>query len=732
VAVRSAPSLSLPDGTRIEAAGARYERHADGIGRIVIDRPTDSVNALDPALIAALIDAVSRAREDAPRGLVIASAKTDQFVSGADLSLLTTWPSANEISDAARALQRVTNEIAALPFVTVAAINGNALGGGYELALACDWRIAADSPAVRIGLPEITLGLLPAGSGTQRLPRLVGLPRALDLILNGRRLSARRALRAGLVDEVVHQAALASAARDRALSGRKRRTSGGATAAERAATWLAPARAFALSQARQRVAKETKGHYPAPDKAIEAMSIGLSRGMSDGLEHEARAFGELATSAVARNLIALFMLGLRQRRAAAKDLPEGTAPARIGVVGAGLMGSGIAQSAAVAGMSVRMRDVDDAAVARGLAAVRSLSEDAGRKGVFDRREAKRVIARVTGTTDWTGFARAELVIEAVFEEIETKRRVLREIESAVRPEIATNTSALPIAQIARDAAHPERVVGMHFFSPVHRMQLVEVVRPAKASAEAVARAVAAGQALGKTVIVVRDAPGFYTTRIIGAMLGEAAQMLDEGARIDEIDRAMTAFGWPVGPFTLMDEVGLAVASHAGETVAAALGVSGQRNAVAILAKAGLQGKRGGEGFYRYDGKKREPNPRAYELLGIGARRETPQGPLGPAERLTALFVNEAVRCLDDEVLRSPAEGDLGAVLGLGFPPFLGGPFRWIDRRGAVNVVALLNDYRQRFGERFEPPPLLRSLAERGIGFYTDPHPSPGERLWPAA
>jgi len=715
MAVGSAPPLTMPDGTRIEAAGARYERDADGIGRIVIDRPTDSVNALDPALIAALIAAVDRARQDTPRGLVIASAKPDQFVSGADLSLLTTWPSAAEIGDAARALQRVTNEIAALPFVTVAAINGNALGGGYELALACDWRIAADSPAVRVGLPEITLGLLPAGSGTQRLPRLVGLPRALDLILGGRRLSARRALRAGLVDEVVHPAVLERAARDRAMAGRKRGTTGGATAPERAATWLAPARAFALSQARGRVAKETKGHYPAPDRAIEAMSIGLSRGMSDGLEYEARAFGELATSAVARNLIALFMLGLRQRRAAAKGLPDASAPAQVAVVGAGLMGSGIAQSAAVAGMSVRMRDVDDAAVARGLSAVRSLTEDAGRKGVFDRREAKRAIARVTGTTDWSGFARAELVIEAVFEDIEVKRRVLHEIEAVVRPDtvIATNTSALPIAEIARDAAHPERIVGMHFFSPVHRMQLVEVVRPAKASAETVARAVAAAGALGKTAIVVRDAPGFYTTRIIGAMLGEATQMLDEGARIEEIDRAMTAFGWPVGPFTLMDEVGLAVASHAGETVAAALGVAGQRNAVATLAKAGLKGKRGGEGFYRYDGKRREPNPRAYELLGITARRETPQGPLGPAERLTALFVNEAVRCLDDGILRSPAEGDLGAVLGLGFPPFLGGPFRYADAQGGAlreRLAALAERHGPRYtatasianGRRFFP------------------------------
>jgi 3-hydroxyacyl-CoA dehydrogenase/enoyl-CoA hydratase/3-hydroxybutyryl-CoA epimerase len=376
------------------------------------------------------------------------------------------------------------------------------------------------------------------------------------------------------------------------------------------------------------------------------------------------------------------------------------------------MGSGIAQSAALAGMSVRLRDVDDAAVARGLGALRALTDDAGRKGVVDRGEAKRAIARVTGTTDWSGFGRADLVVEAVFEEIALKRRVLAEIEAAVRPDavIATNTSALPIASIASEARHPERVVGMHFFSPVHRMSLVEVVRPTGASATAISRAVAAAQAMGKTVIVVRDGPGFYTTRIIGVMLGEAARLLDEGARIEDVDRAMTAFGWPVGPFTLMDEVGLAVARHAGETIAAAVGAGAERNAVAVLNGAGLLGKRGGEGFYRYDGKKRTPNPRVYELLKVNARRTT--GPGDIAERLTALFVNAAVQCLDEGVLRSPAEGDLGAVLGLGFPPFLGGPFRYADTRGAL-LRDLLRSLADRHGAHYTP---ARSLADGGRYF----------------
>src|SRR5206468_648907 len=328
--------------------------------------------------------------------------------------------------------------------------------GGYELALACDWRIAADAPSVRVGLPETSLGLLPAAGGTQRLPRLVGLPRALDQILNARRSNARRALRAGLVDEVVHPAALERAA----IEGRRR----------------------------------------------------------------------------------------------------GEAPNDIAIVGAGLMGSGIAQSAAMGGATVRLRDVDTAAVARGLDAVRKLTTDAARKRVIERRESARVISRVTGATDYSGFRRADLVIEAVFEDIAVKRNVIKELEDAMREDavIATNTSALPIAEIARNAMHPERIVGMHFFSPVHRMPLVEVVRPEKADPRALARVVAEAQAMGKTAIVVRDTPGFYTTRVLGFMLAEAMSMLEEGARIEDIDRAMVAFGWPIGPLALTDEVGLVV------------------------------------------------------------------------------------------------------------------------------------------------------------------------------
>ena len=676
---------------------------ASGVARIVIDRPDDPVNAIDVRLMEDLAAAIAAARTAAPRGLVVASGKKSQYVAGADLSLLR-GTSQSDIERASRSMQRVLDDLAALPFVTVAAINGPALGGGLEIALACDTRIAADAPNVRVGLTETRLGLIPAAGGTQRLPRLIGLPRALDMILTARQLTPKRALRAGVVDEVVHPAVLLRAAIDHAARDKKRRPRGGATAVERAATHFAPARAFALRQARSRTLVETKGRYPAPLAAIEAVAIGLAKGIEAGLDSEARSFGELAIGETGRSLTALVMLTLRQRKAALDGLGKARPIANVGIVGLGFMGSGIAQAAAASGFRVRARDRDAAAVAKGLSTIRTLTTDAAKKGVFERREATRIAERVTGGPDLVGFRSADLVIEAVFEDIATKRRVIAELEQVLRPEavIASNTSALPIADIAREARSPERIVGMHFFSPVHKMPLIEVIRPAGAAADAVATAVAAAIAMGKTAIVVGDGPGFYTTRVLSTMVGEAFTLLAEGDSIEAIDRAMTEFGWPVGPLQLVDEVGLEVAGHAGETVAKARGIAAPTIVNALVAE-GFKGKHKGGGFYRYDGRRRTPNPRVRELLG--APTHPAAGDI--AERLTLTFVNEAVRCLDEGVLRSPAEGDLGAVLGLGFPPFLGGPFRYADSQ-RQRIVTALERLAAARGDRLAPTESLRS------------------------
>jgi 3-hydroxyacyl-CoA dehydrogenase / enoyl-CoA hydratase / 3-hydroxybutyryl-CoA epimerase len=692
--------------------GAQFEApQQDGIGRLLIDRPDDSVNAINLDLMESLAEAVRAARAcETLRGLILVSRKLNQWVAGADLKLVTQTTDPTQIEAAGRRFQAVLDELAWLPCTTVAAINGAALGGGMELALACDYRLASDEPSVKLGQPEVNLGLVPAGGGTQRLPRLIGLERALDLILSGRQLNARRARRAGLLDEVVHPSILEAAARRWAAKPKRaldRPLSIGLST--RVALDLAeqvPAgRQLIYRQARQAVLERTHGHYPAPLKALEAVEIGFERGMAAGLEAEARAFGELATTETARNLIWLFMATQRQKRTVSSKLT------RIGVVGAGFMGAAIAEVAAAAGVAVRVRDVKPEAVAGGLANIRQMIQDAVARRRFEPREGRDILQRVSGTTDYSGFARADLVIEAVFEDLKIKHRVVNELESVLPPGtlIASNTSAIPIRDIAQAARHPERIVGMHFFSPAQRMPLLEVVRPDGAADSAVATAVAAGTQMGKTVVIVGDRPGFYTSRVLGVMLNEAALLLTEGARVEDVDAAMTSFGFPVGPFVLYDEVGLEVALHAGESVTRAFGDRiPPARVVQDLVAAGHTGRKVGEGFYMWRKRSRlpgfvasrparTPNPAVY---GGSPRRTFAEQEI--QDRLVLLFVNEAVRCLDEGVLQSPTDGDLAAVLGLGFPPFRGGPFHYADSIGAEALANRLRDLARDHGGRYEP------------------------------
>jgi 3-hydroxyacyl-CoA dehydrogenase/enoyl-CoA hydratase/3-hydroxybutyryl-CoA epimerase len=700
------------------AASAAFEAPGeDGIGTIVIDRPDDSVNAVDLQLIEDLSLAVRAARAyEGLRGLIVTSAKENQWVAGADLKMVTQVTDPRQIEAGSRRFQAVVDELAWLPCTTVAAINGAALGGGLELALACDYRVAADLPGVSLGQPEVNLGLLPAGGGTQRLPRLIGLQRALDLILSGRRLNARRARRAGLLDEVVHPTVLERAARAWAAKPKRpldRRIQFGLNiqSALDLAEQTAAGRSFLYRQAKQAVLARTHGHYPAPLKALEAVEIGFEEGLAAGLEAESRAFGELALTQTAKNLIWLFMATQRQRRQGA----QAQKVERMGVVGAGFMGAAIAEVAAVAGLPVRLKDVQPEAVAKGLSSIRKMLDR------MDARQSRDVLQRLSGTTDYSGFLMADLVIEAVFEDLTIKQKVVKDLEAVIRPDavIASNTSALPIKEIASAAQRPERIVGMHFFSPAERMPLVEVIRPESAADWAVNAAVELGTRMGKTVIVVGDTPGFFTSRVLGVMMNEAAILLGEGARIEDVDRAMTDFGFPVGPFVLYDEVGLQVAQHAGETVGRAFGDRlPDSGIVQQLVAAGQTGRKAGAGFYlwreptRMPGplrglikrSNREPNPKVYELAGAATRRRFEDREV--QDRLVLLFVNEALRCLEEGVLKSPTDADLGAVLGVGFPPFLGGPFHYADALGHENVRGKLHTLADAHGSRYAPSQLL--------------------------
>ncbi len=690
----------------------------DGVLVVTIDLPGEKVNTLGRGLIDQFEALLTRfEKEEAQaRALVLSSGKPDNFIAGADINDFLKIQSALEGETLARVGQALLDRVAALPVPTVAAIHGSCMGGGTELALACAYRVASDDPKTAIGLPEVMLGLIPGLGGTQRLPRLVGLRGALDLILTGRALKASRARKLGLVDEVVPKPVLLVAARRAAIGlaeGTLKLERGGIPLLDKA---LKP---LILSRARAEVLKKGGGHYPAPLKALEAVSRGTATSLEEGLKLEARLFGELSASPESRALVSVFFATQDIKKDT--GVPEGTEARevrKLGVLGAGLMGAGIAGAAAEAGFAVRLKDTAAAAVGKGLRYVRDLLEERRRRGSLSGREVQQRMDRIAATTEMSGFRRVTLVIEAVFEDLELKRRVLAETEAATGDDCvyASNTSSLPIGEIASGAARPTRVLGMHFFSPVHRMPLLEVIVTKETDAWATATAVAFGRRLGKHVIVVRDGAGFYTTRALSPYMNEAARVVEEGARIEDVDAAMTAFGFPVGPVTLLDEVGIDVGAKVAKILHHAFGDRmAAPAAMARVVEDGRLGRKNGRGFYRHDGKAKRPDESVYALLPAPERR--PFDTREIQDRLVFAFLNEAVLCLQDGVLRSPRDGDVGAIFGLGFPPFLGGPFRYLDQLGARFAAEMLERLAERHGPRFEPAALLRDMAKAGKRFH---------------
>jgi len=699
----------------------RREIDDDGVLTLFFDLPGEKVNTLGKGLIPELERALAEIENDPEvRAVVIASGKPDGFIAGGDLRELRAVRSSREAEELARGGQALLRRLERLPRPVVAAIHGSCLGGGLEVALACHYRVVSDDPRTRLGLPEVKVGLIPGAGGTWRLPRCVGLAVALEAILTGRTWDAAKSQRLGLADAVVPASRLLREARQAALDlieERLKPRRKGISAGERLArSWIA-------RQARERVTRSTGGHYPAPLRAIDVVvqSAGLSQGAAHELE--AKAFGELAVSDVARALISLFFA----TREIGKDpgYPDETEPrevTRLVVLGAGLMGAGIAAAAADAGVAVRLRDTDDTALGRGMRAAREVFAERERKGRLSSREVEQRLDRIAPTRDASGARRAELVIEAVFEDVELKRKLIAELEDRVGEDcvLASNTSSLPIAEIAQGAKRPERILGMHFFSPVHRMPLLEVVVTGENDASSVATAVAFGQRLGKQVITVRDGPGFYTTRILSPYMNEAGRLLEEGARIEDVDAAMRAWGFPVGPLALLDEVGIDVGAKVSSALADRLGARfAAPAAIAGLIGSDRRGRKSGRGFYVHAAQgseaKKTPDPEVYSLLPDPERKAMPAREI--QDRLAFCMGNEAMLCLEEEILRSPRDGDVGAVFGLGFPPFLGGPFRFVDRLGARYASELLERLAERHGERFRPARLLVDAARRGEAFH---------------
>jgi 3-hydroxyacyl-CoA dehydrogenase/enoyl-CoA hydratase/3-hydroxybutyryl-CoA epimerase len=607
----------------------------------------------------------------------------------------------------------------------VCAIHGACLGGGLELAFACAHRIATDHPKTVLGLPETQLGLIPGIGGTQRLPRLVGLQVALDMILSARNVRAKKALQTGLIDELVHPAIL----RDIALQ-RAGEFAAGTRSRERkpedhtVSSLLLDenpiGRSVVFRRARAVSEKKSHGHYPALNAAIEAIAAGYHAPASHGYAEEARLFGDMAMTPESRELVFLFFAttSLKKDRAAGSGQ---RVVGRIGVVGTGFMGAGIATIAAQQMIPVRFKDTKHEAVLKGLSTVRGTLKDALDKKRITRQQFDDQLSLVSGTITYAGFRNLDVVIEAVFEDVTVKHAVLREVERQLPAHaiFATNTSTIPIGTIAEASARPDRVIGMHFFSPVPKMPLLEVIVTATTSADTIDTTVALGRRLGKTVIVVNDSPGFYVNRILAPYVNEAGRMLDEGVEVDAVDKALVDFGFPVGPITLIDEVGLDIAGKSGAIMHDAFGdrLTPAQSLRAVL-EAGRLGRKGKQGFYRYneEGKKEDVDASVYSLFRASAdRHELPAGEI--QRRCVLAMVNEAARCLDERIIDSPRDGDIGAVFGIGFPPFRGGPFRYADALGIANVVEMLERLDLSHAGRYTPAPLLIDMARRNARFY---------------
>lgn len=710
-------------------SGISHHWEDGGILTIVFDTPNERVNLLTPEIL----DELSRVLDQAKghpdlRGLLFTSSKPGMFIAGMDVERIAAVSDAQTGREAASYGQSVFQKIHLLKRPSICVIGGTCLGGGTELALACSMRIASDSDRVEIGLPEVRLGIIPGFGGTQRLPRLVGLTTSLDLILSGKSLDGRRAMKIGLVDGLVPDAYLEREARKllkRAIDKGVESTIHAVRARQswvmKRAEGVAALRRYILAQARKKAERKADPrHYPAPFKAMQAIDAAFTMPLPQGLDHEARLVGELIPNETTKNLIWLFKTqsALKNQRSGTAAVPRNVR--RMAVLGAGIMGGGIAQLAAQRQIPVRLKDLNYQAILSALATANGVWSEQVKRRRMTRHAAADRMGFIAPTLDQSGMRHVDVVVEAVVEKLEVKQAVLAEMERALddRAIFASNTSSLPISEIAARAHHPERVVGMHFFNPVHRMPLVEVIAGKRSSPEAIATIQALSIRLGKVPVIVKDGPGFLVNRILTFYMNEAMRALSDGVSIEDTDRAMKHFGMPMGPFELLDEVGLDTAMHVGDILRAGLGdrVGAENDILRRLVESGRLGKKNGKGLYQYrDGKRTQPDPAIYDLVRVGEKRELPAETL--QERMVLAMVNEAAYCLEEAVVRQARDVDIAMVMGTGFPPFRGGLLRHADSVGVPVIVDRLSRLSGAHGARFTPSRLLQSMVREQQRFY---------------
>jgi 3-hydroxyacyl-CoA dehydrogenase/enoyl-CoA hydratase/3-hydroxybutyryl-CoA epimerase len=695
---------------------------------LTFDRPESGANVFDAATLDELNEHLEAVEKDGSlRGLIIASAKKSIFVAGADLKTLLQAAKTGEMRGFIERGQQVFNRLADLKIPTVAAIHGASAGGGYEVALACDYRVASDDPATRIGLPETSLGLLPAWGGCTRLPRLIGAEKAAEVILKGKLYSAQEALKLGLVDEI--------APRDQLLERARKKLSNGKRPLPDASHRPLP------GQEEGRAATGGEGKMTgnaAPSRALEIINRTLSVSPNESLKLELDGIVNLGKTESTQNLIRNFFLAEKYKKGTSRTQPEKIVHAA--VIGAGVMGSGIAQWLSSRGVTVILRDVAREQINRGLANIEKVYADAVKRGLMNEDKAKQGRARICGSTAPMELRDVQFVIEATSEKMEIKKEVFRELAMEAGPKtiVATNTSALSVSELAEVTVSPEHVIGLHFFNPVSRMKLVEVVIAKQTSDETRDSSLAFVRQIGKVPVIVRDSPGFLVNRVLFPYLLDAAKLFESGLDAERIDRALVEWGMPMGPLRLIDEIGVDITIDIGNTLEKAYGQRDHVSAVLLwLRDQQMLGRKTGAGFYKYEGKKQMANDSLVQWrrglhpapAGEGAdgpnippdRHNDPRLSLNNEElihRLILVMVNEAARCVEEGVVDSPEDADYGMILGTGFAPFRGGPLRFAEHFGLKRTVEELERLAQT-EEKFAPCELLKKRARDGTKFYEE-------------
>ena len=698
----------------------------DGIAILTMDVPGETMNTLKMEFADQVTEVLNEIESNSKiKGVVLCSGKPDSFVAGADVTMLAACETAEEAekmsADGHLIFQRLEN----MKVPLVAAIHGPALGGGLELAMACHYRVCSDSPKTQLGLPEVQLGLLPGGGGTQRLPRLVGIQQAMKMMLTGGPVRAKQAKKYGIVDDMVPQTILMDVAIEFAKKKKPKIKQPKLNLMGKFLERTPFGRNTLFKQARKQTLAKTKGNYPAPMLIIDCLEAGASKGFKKGLQVEARNFGKLVASAESEQLRNIFFATTDMKKETGVEGVEPGKLAKVGVLGGGLMGGGIAYvTASKAGLPVRIKDIRSEGIANAMKYSYDLLIKKVKRRFMLKSEMQKQMALLTGTVDYSGFGDADIVVEAVFEDVKLKRQMVADVEANCNENtiFASNTSSIPIGQIAAEAARPENVIGLHYFSPVDKMPLAEVISHEKTSDQTISTTVEFARKQGKTPVVVKDGAGFYVNRILAPYMNEAANILLVGEPIEHIDKSLVKFGFPVGPVKLLDEVGIDVGT---KIIPILMDQFGDRFKSAPAFEKVLgddrKGKKNKRGFYLYEGKKpgKEVDESIYSLLGISANKKMSSQEL--SERCVLLMLNEAAMCLEEEVIRNPRDGDIGAIFGIGFPPFHGGPFRYMDKLGLNQVVARLEHYKSvlggEHGDKFTPAKILLDMAENGKTFY---------------